>query len=90
MRCAEVEVIEVQDQLKLIIVECAELLKAFLDLLHSVHVLSRGCIVRNRAGIQSLVGRDERAFICSFLCMRVHSDVLSIHRPISSRSCMLR
>ena len=83
------EVIEVQDQLKLVVVKCAELLEAFLDLLHCVHVLSRGGIVRNLARIQSLVGRDKGAFICSFLCMWVHSDVLGINRPISSRSCVL-
>ena len=39
MGCAEVEVIEMQDQLKLIVVESAEFTESFLDLLHRVDVL---------------------------------------------------
>ena len=46
MRGAEMEIIEVQDQLEFVVVEGAEFLEAFLDLLHRVHVLSRSCIVR--------------------------------------------
>jgi len=41
MWLAEMSVVQVQYQLKLIVVQCAELTESLLDLLHHINVLSR-------------------------------------------------
>lgn len=51
MRAAEMVLVEMQDQLKLIIVEGAELTESLLDLLHEVHVLRRLSIHGKIAGV---------------------------------------
>ena len=44
VRCAKVTVVQVQDQLKLVVIKGTELTKALLDLLHQVVVLGRLCV----------------------------------------------
>ena len=58
MWCAEVAVIEMKDQLKLIIVKSAELTEALLDILHDVLVLSVRRVRSDVAGLHRLVGRN--------------------------------
>ena len=66
MRTAEVVFVEAQDELKLVVVESAELTKSLLDLLHQVHVLCClrihchitrvGCVNRSVQGALAFVG----------------------------------
>ena len=56
MRCAEVAIIKMKDQLELIIVKSAELTEALLDVLHDVLVLSVRRICSDVTRLHRLVG----------------------------------